>query len=160
MADRIVVMKSGVIQQVGTPEEVYESPANMFVAGFIGSPAMNFLPVAPSGDRLELGGGKALPGASAAGFAALGRSGPGQIVLGIRPEHFIVAPDDPNALKVEVDLVEPLGSDTLIHFELAGTPAIARVSPDLRIKPGDTVALMPAAGKAHLFAAESGEVIR
>src|SRR5690606_32451163 len=134
---RIVVMKSGVIQQVGTPEELYETPANLFVAGFIGSPAMNFLPVTAKGGALELGNGHSLAGASVAAFDALQRSEARTVILGIRPEHLILAPEAPAPLRVRVDLVEPLGSDTLIHFTLAGTPAVARVSPDLRLKPGD-----------------------
>ena len=152
MADRIVVMKSGIIQQVGSPEAVYESPANLFVAGFIGSPAMNFLPVSLSGDALELGDGRTLPASCAAGFEALKHSDAANVVLGIRPEHLTVAPDDQCALGVKVDLVEPLGSDTLVHFTLAGEAAIARVSPEMR--------LILARGKAHLFDAASGAVIR
>jgi multiple sugar transport system ATP-binding protein len=160
MADRIVVMKSGVIQQVGSPEEVYETPANMFVAGFIGSPAMNFLPVTREGDALRLEDGRKIAAASAPGFSALKRSTSKNVVLGIRPEHFAVVQGDQDALSVRVELVEPLGSDTLIHFPLADIPVIARVSPDLRLKPGDEVALAPAAGKPHLFDADTGEVIR
>ncbi|HVW57573.1 MAG TPA: sn-glycerol-3-phosphate ABC transporter ATP-binding protein UgpC [Rhizobiaceae bacterium] len=160
MADRIVVMKSGVIQQVGSPEEVYETPANMFVAGFIGSPAMNFLSVTREGDALRLEDGRKIAAASAPGFSALKRSTSKNVVLGIRPEHFAVVQGDQDALSVRVELVEPLGSDTLIHFPLADTPVIARVSPDLRLKPGDQVALAPANGKPHLFDADTGEVIR
>ncbi len=159
MADRIVVMRLGVIQQVGTPEEVYGQPANMFVAGFIGSPAMNFLPVRAVGDRLELEAGGALPAGSAAGFGAIQKSGARKIVAGVRPEHFAVASGEAGALDVRIDLVEPLGSDTLIHFALGEVAAIARVSPDLRPKPGDRLSLLPAPGKTHLFDAESGDVI-
>ena len=160
MADRIVVMKSGVIQQVGTPEEVYETPTNLFVAGFIGSPAMNFLPVTLRGDRAALEDGRTLP-LSLLGTGAAGRpEGDATLILGVRPEHFTVAPDDPDALAVTVDLVEPLGSDTLVHFRLAETDAIARVSPDLRPKPGDTLPLIPVRGKTLLFDQESGRAIR
>ena len=160
MADRIVIMKSGIIQQVGSPEDVYERPANLFVAGFIGSPAMNVLPVTVADDRLVLSDGRSVL------IASLGRKRPAALTegatvdLGIRPEHFEVAPHDPNAIAVTVELVEPLGSDTLIHFKLAEVDAIARVSPDLRPKPGDRLSLSPVAGKAHLFQRETGEVIR
>ncbi|MBO0904717.1 ABC transporter ATP-binding protein [Jiella sonneratiae] len=160
MADRIVVMKSGVIQQVGTPEEVYETPNNLFVAGFIGSPAMNFLPVTLGDGRARLADGRALPAEIlGSGLAPSAGSGEG-LVLGVRPEHFAVAPNDADALPVTVDLVEPLGSDTLVHFKLAETDAIARVSPDLRPKPGDTLPLIPVRGKALLFEQESGRAIR
>ena len=159
MADRIVIMKSGIIQQVGSPEDVYERPANLFVAGFIGSPAMNVLPVTVADDRLVLSDGRSVL------IASLGRKRPAALTegatvdLGIRPEHFEVAPHDPNAIAVTVELVEPLGSDTLIHFKLAEVDAIARVSPDLRPKPGDRLSLSPIAGKAHLFQRETGEII-
>jgi len=159
MADRIVVMKSGIIQQVGSPEEVYEQPANMFVAGFIGSPAMNFLPVALDGDRLKLATGHWVKGEAVPGLAALDGASR-SLMLGIRPEHLNVVSDGGEGLPITVDLVEPLGSDTLIHFTLGDVAAIGRVSPDLRLKPGDRVNLAPAAGKVHLFDAESGEVIR
>lgn len=157
MADRIVVMKSGVIQQVGSPEEVYETPANMFVAGFIGSPAMNFLPVKPEDGALTLKDGRKI---AASMTSALKKGAPKDIVMGIRPEHFQVVDGGLDALPVAVELVEPLGSDTLIHFSLADMPVIARVSPDLRLKLGDQIMLAPAAGKLHLFDADTGEVIR
>jgi multiple sugar transport system ATP-binding protein len=159
MADRIVVMKSGVIQQVGSPEEVYEAPANIFVAGFIGSPAMNFLPVQVGDGTLRLKDGREIA-ATSTGFGALKQSAAKNVTFGVRPEHFQVVCGDSAALPVTVELVEPLGSDTLIHVSLADTPVIARVSPDLRLKPGDRVALAPAAGKPHLFDADTGEVIR
>jgi multiple sugar transport system ATP-binding protein len=160
MADRIVVMKGGVIQQVGTPEEVYEQPQNLFVAGFIGSPAMNFFPVASSGAMLDLGGGTTIDASGLFADGAVKAASGRPLVFGVRPEHFLVSPGDASVLKVEVTLVEPLGSDTLIHFKLAGVEAIARVSPDLRPKPGDIVPLLPARGKAHLFDHETGEAIR
>ncbi|MBP0618016.1 ABC transporter ATP-binding protein [Jiella mangrovi] len=156
MADRIVVMKSGVIQQVGTPEEVYETPANQFVASFIGSPSMNFMPVTVEGERLALSDGHTLPGT-----ADLARRVPekGSATLGVRPEHLAVVPKDEASLMANVELVEPLGSDTLIHFTVAGTKAIARVEPDRRPRPGDVVPLAPVPGKAHLFETASGAII-
>ena len=160
MADRIVVLKSGVIQQIGSPEQVYAMPANHFVAGFIGSPAMNFFPVQAMDDTLRLAGDLALPADGTPGFAELAKQDTPEALLGVRPEHFMVSEDDPAALPVEVDLVEPLGSDTLIHFSLADVKAIARVSPDLHPKVGDVVPLLPAPGKAHLFDRASGQAIR
>ncbi|MDS1136031.1 ABC transporter ATP-binding protein [Nitratireductor indicus] len=160
MADRIVVMKSGVIQQVGTPEEVYEQPANRFVAGFIGSPAMNFIPVTVDGAGLRMEDDRILNTAGIFSRELQDADKTRKLELGIRPEHFTVAAGDPDAIKVDIHLVEPLGSDTLVHFKLAGIEAIARVSPDLRPKPGDRMALKPASGKAHLFDAETGEAIR
>ncbi|MCP3390722.1 sn-glycerol-3-phosphate ABC transporter ATP-binding protein UgpC [Bradyrhizobium sp. CCGB12] len=158
MADRIVVLQSGTIQQYDTPETVYERPANQFVAGFIGSPAMNFFPVEWRQERAVLAqGGTVLPldGATAAHLSKAGNA-----VLGIRPEHFAVAPDAADGIAINVKLVEPLGSDTLIHFDLAGGSAIARVDPSLRPKVGDRLSLRPQPGKTHLFDASNGQVLR
>jgi multiple sugar transport system ATP-binding protein len=158
MADRIVVLQSGSVQQYDTPEAVYERPSNQFVAGFIGSPTMNFFPVELRGESVALshdGTPVALNGDSAARLKNAG----GKAVLGIRPEHFAVAPGTAEGIPVAVKLVEPLGSDTLIHFDLAGASAIARVDPALRPRVGDRLALRPQPGKTHLFHADNGQVL-
>src|SRR5882757_2208887 len=131
MADRIVVLQSGTVQQVGTPEQVYESPANQFVAGFMGSPTMNFFAIELEGEKCVLSHDRSAMPLDAAGRRRLHNSG-GKAILGVRPEHFVVADGATDAIPVAIKLVEPLGSDTLIHFDLAGTPAIARIAPDLR----------------------------
>ena len=154
MADRIVVLQGGVVQQAGTPEEVYERPANQFVAGFIGSPTMNFLPLEAGDGGVVFQNGAPAPTLDAAARDRLRRSGGG--VLGIRPEHFAVAED---GIAAPIRLVEPLGSDTLIHVEIGGTTVVARVDPDLRPKVGETIRLRPAPGKVHLFDAASGQVL-
>ncbi|MGN7870663.1 ABC transporter ATP-binding protein [Paracoccus sp. 22332] len=140
MADRIVVMKAGEIQQVGTPEQVYDDPVNMFVAGFIGSPSMNFLPAQGRNGALMLGDGTALPGLPA--------SVADEVTVGVRPEHFEPREDGAPA---RIRLVEPLGSDTLVHAELAGQQIIARVSPDTRPQAGQILHLGVAPGKALVF---------
>ena len=158
MADRIVVLQSGTIQQYDTPEAVYERPANQFVAGFIGSPAMNFFAVEWRQERAVLSqSGAVLP---LNGEAATRLQQAGSAVLGIRPEHFAVAADEADGIAVNIKLVEPLGSDTLIHFDLAGASSIARVDPALRPKVGDRLSLRPQPGKTHLFDAASGQVLR
>lgn len=158
MADRIVVLQSGTIQQYDTPETVYERPANQFVAGFIGSPAMNFFPVAWQEERATLSqGGAVLP---LDGESANCLRQAGSAVIGIRPEHFAVAADVVDGIAINIKLVEPLGSDTLIHFDLAGASAIARVDPSLRPKVGDRLGLRPQPGKTHLFDATNGQVLR
>ncbi|MBN8988891.1 MAG: sn-glycerol-3-phosphate ABC transporter ATP-binding protein UgpC [Rhizobiales bacterium] len=158
MADRIVVLQGGVVQQYDTPETVYERPANQFVAGFIGSPAMNFFPVEWRDDRVVLSQiGAAVP-LDDASSRRLQKAGNG--VLGIRPEHFGVVTDPADGIAVNVKLVEPLGSDTLIHFDLAGVSAIARVDPELRPRLGDRLSVRPQPGKIHLFDGNSGEVLR
>jgi multiple sugar transport system ATP-binding protein len=158
MADRIVVLQSGTIQQYDTPEAVYERPANQFVAGFIGSPAMNFFAVEWRQERAILSqSGTVLP---LNGEAATRLRQAGSAVLGIRPEHFAVATDTADGIGINVKLVEPLGSDTLIHFDLAGASAIARVDPSLRPKVGDRLSLRPQPGKTHLFDPANGQVLR
>jgi multiple sugar transport system ATP-binding protein len=158
MADRIVVLQSGTIQQYDTPETVYERPANQFVAGFIGSPAMNFFAVEWHDDCAILSqGGTAVP---VDGETASSLRQAGNAVLGIRPEHFTIATNAADGIAIEVKLVEPLGSDTLIHFDLAGVSAIARIDPSLRPKVGDRLALRPQPGKTHLFDATNGQVLR
>jgi multiple sugar transport system ATP-binding protein len=157
MADRIVVLQSGTIQQYDTPEMVYERPANQFVAGFIGSPAMNFFPVEWRVGAILSKGATAVP---LDGETASRLRQAGSAVLGVRPEHFAVAADAADGIVVNIKLVEPLGSDTLIHFDLAGGSAIARVDPALRPKVGDRITLRPQPGKTHLFNAANGEVLR
>ncbi|WP_298871441.1 sn-glycerol-3-phosphate ABC transporter ATP-binding protein UgpC [uncultured Bradyrhizobium sp.] len=158
MADRIVVLQSGAIQQYDTPETVYERPANQFVAGFIGSPAMNFFPVEWRDERAILSHGATAVPLDSATAGRLRQAG--NAVLGIRPEHFVVATDAADGIAINVKLVEPLGSDTLIHFDLAGVSAIARVDPSLRPKVGDRLSLRPQPGKTHLFDAANGQVLR
>ena len=156
MADRIVVLQAGIVQQHGTPEEVYERPANQFVAGFIGSPAMNFFPIELcEGGAVLRDDGAAVP-LDATALDRLRRA-QGAAILGVRPEHFAVVAD--GGIPVAVQLVEPLGSDTLVHFALGGTSAIARVSPDLKPKVGQTLSLKPAPGRAPLFDSTDGRVL-
>ena len=157
MADRIVVLLDGIVQQYGTPEDIYERPVNQFVAGFIGSPAMNFFAVERRGGALVFAGdGAPVP------FADLSRAhlDGARAFLGIRPEHFCVVPAGHGGVQTTIKLVEPLGSDTLVHFDLAGVSAIARVQPDLRPKIGEPVTLDILPGKSHLFDEKDGRSLR
>ncbi|WP_291865477.1 sn-glycerol-3-phosphate ABC transporter ATP-binding protein UgpC [Bradyrhizobium sp.] len=160
MADRIVVLQNGIVQQYDTPEMVYERPANQFVAGFIGSPTMNFFPVELRDDVAAFAhDGTPVPLDAAARARLKGAAGKG--VLGVRPEHFdVVASGATSAIAVVIRLVEPLGSDTLIHFEVAGTSAIARVDPSMKPKVGERLLMLPQPDKIHLFDAASGQVLR
>ena len=158
MADRIVVLQSGIVQQYDTPEMVYERPANQFVAGFIGSPTMNFLPVEIQGDAASFSHDGSSAPLDAAARGRL-KSAAGKGVLGVRPEHFEVVPDGTSGIPIQIKLVEPLGSDTLIHFDIAGAAAIARVDPSLKPKLGDRLSLLPQADKTHLFDIETGRVL-
>jgi len=157
MADRIVVLQSGIVQQYDTPEVVYEQPANQFVAGFIGSPTMNFFPVELRDDTAVFchdGGAAPLDATAHARLTAAGKA-----TLGVRPEHFDVVPASSAGMPIEVKLVEPLGSDTLIHFDMAGVSAIARINPALKPKPGQRLSLLPQADKVHLFDGATGRVL-
>ncbi len=159
MADRIVVLKAGVVQQFGTPEEVYKTPANQFVAGFIGSPTMNFFDVTLQGDALRLDDGT-LIALAAAQVDAVRRAGASPLALGVRPEHMQVLAAGESGLQVTVSVVEPLGSDTLLYFDRDGVRRVARVSPETRVRPGDRVTLGFAMAKSHLFDATDGRALR
>ena len=158
MADRIVVLQGGVVQQYDTPEMVYERPANQFVAGFIGSPTMNFLPVEMQIDNAAFSQDGSPAPLDAAARNRLKAAG-GKGVLGVRPEHFEVVSDGASGIAARIKLVEPLGSDTLIHFDIAGVEAIARVDPSLKPKLGERLSLLPKVDKIHLFDIETGRVL-
>ncbi len=148
MADRLVVLRAGVIQQVGTPEQVYGAPANQFVAGFIGSPSMNFFPVEVADGMAVLADGSRLS-------LPFPPSRP-RAVLGLRPEAMLPAAE---GLRVRVSLVEPLGSDTLAHFRLGAETYVARVPPETRPMVGDTLTLAASPSRMHLFDPETGAVL-
>ncbi|MER8846542.1 MULTISPECIES: ABC transporter ATP-binding protein [Mesorhizobium] len=155
MADRIVVMHDGLIQQVGAPLDLYDRPANMFVAGFIGSPGMNFLPatvekgakvdaVLSDGQKLRLPHGLPL------------RDGD-VITVGLRPEHIRLADD--GALQGEVGVVEPLGLSTQFYVKLAGQQLCVFAIGRAAVKPGDMVRLSADPASLHLFDEKSGDRI-
>lgn len=158
MADRIVVLHGGVVQQYDTPEVVYERPANQFVAGFIGSPTMNFFHVELRDDiTLFSHDGATVPLDAVSRRRLAAAAGKG--VLGVRPEHLDVVDSEAAGIPVQIKLVEPLGSDTLIHFDVGGTSAIARVDPSRKPKLGERVYLMPQTDKIHLFDPANGQVL-
>jgi multiple sugar transport system ATP-binding protein len=185
LGDRVAVMRTGVLQQVGTPAELYEEPVNLFVAGFIGSPAMNFMPAELSGGKVKLpiGEADAPPGLS---------RGDGKVVAGLRPESFEDASligDLRNergvVFEAEIDLVESLGSDLYAYFHVESGSVesdqladlvserleetgvsearegqeqiVARLDPASKIKRRDSAELWADTSKLHLFDAESGE---
>ena len=154
MADKIVVMHDGLVEQIGAPLELYDRPSNVFVAGFIGSPAMNFLRgtirvngsasfCGPNGVYLPLG---AIPA------NADGRS----VVYGIRPEHFVIADDGAEA---DVQVVEPTGSETQVVAKLGDEDIIAVFRERHQFKPGDKIRLKPNPGLVHLFDEATGQRI-
>lgn len=158
LADRVVIMNGGHIDQIGTPEEVYHRPQTLFVAGFIGSPTMNLVPARPDGDHLLLGDGSvriAHPRPEAGSQAML--------TLGVRPENLILATDEATqgacAFDSTVELVEALGADTLIFASVAGTSLTVRVRPDVRVAVGQSIRLSFRPDQVHLFDSATGKVI-
>jgi multiple sugar transport system ATP-binding protein len=144
LGDRIAVMKEGLVQQFGTPAEIYERPANLYVAGFIGSPTMNFVPArvesTPSGAVLRFDDCPvAVP---------FGAASSGEVIAGIRPEHFtLAAPDAPGAVPLTIELLEPTGADTYALAQLGGKPVTVRFAPKQAPGVGETawLAIDPAA---------------
>jgi multiple sugar transport system ATP-binding protein len=147
MADKIVVMRDGVVEQIGAPLDLYDAPANLFVAGFIGSPAMNFLEgrIGPNGFDLD---GVTLP-LAAAPAGADGRPA----TYGIRPEHFRLAGE---GLPAEVVVTEPTGSETMVLAKIAGREVTCVFKERLRAKPGEMIHVLPDAVHSHLFDRDSG----
>jgi sn-glycerol 3-phosphate transport system ATP-binding protein len=152
LADRLIVMHAGVAEQIGAPLEVYERPATVFVAGFIGSPSMNFLPASiAAGGAIALPGGALLPRPPDGAPLAAGTA----VTLGIRPEH--IALDGDGALTVTVDLAEMLGADTIVHGRLAdGTLLLARLPGTARVAPGERLTLAAEPAQLHLFDRTNG----
>ena len=150
MGDRIAIMNGGILQQVGTPDEIYDSPANLFVAGFIGSPTMNFVPVAVEGTVAKGAGFEVkLPRAVA----------PGKATLGFRPEAVTDRPSEHATLDMEVEVVERLGSDQFLYGKVGGDSVTARVDPRLKVSPGDHVKLGLDTHNLHLFNPETGQAL-
>src|SRR6185503_16390857 len=119
LADRMVVMNAGTVEQVGAPIQVYDDPASRFVAGFIGSPSMNFLPGRRAGNDVEAGGGVRMPLPE-----SLRASAPGSLIVGIRPEHFALGREGGIPFHLRVETIEALGADSLVHSSFEGTPVV------------------------------------
>ena len=166
LADRVVVMNHGIIEQVGPPQELYHHPATRFVAGFIGSPAMNFLPARVTGAAgslaVQLADGQSLPipAARQDRYAPLLNR---ETLLGLRPEHLTDTREQGRPgyepVTVNVEVVEPMGMETLVHFRMADTAAVARVTPDAPAHPGEKLALHADMNNMHLIDPESGKVV-
>ncbi|AEH51066.1 ABC transporter ATP-binding protein [Pseudothermotoga thermarum] len=166
MADKIVVMKDGVIQQIGTPFEVYNKPKNLFVAGFIGSPAMNFV----NATVIAKGGGIWI---KTSGFEVkvvkehepiLEKWIDKEVIFGIRPENifdklFAVAPQPENTVTGVVDVVEPLGSETLLHVKCGEDVLVARVDPRTQAQEGARIDLVFDMNRIHVFDKDTQEAI-
>jgi ABC-type sugar transport system ATPase subunit len=159
LADRIVVLDGGRVEQIGTPEDVYERPATRFVAGFMGAPPMNLLPgrIRYRGDAIVL----ALPGAIDVPFPRSSTAPPpeGDVTAGIRPEALEwAAAGEPAMIEAPAMVVEPLGSDTLVMVELGDHDLQVRLPPKRIRRVGETVRLALAAENVHLFDGEGRRV--
>jgi multiple sugar transport system ATP-binding protein len=167
MGDRICVLKDGVIQQVDAPLAIYHRPANLFVAGFIGSPPMNLFrgSILPAGGQqafvTDLAPG-ALPVTVPLGAALLGRAGDRlgrPLVLGVRPEDVRLERGPAPAIPAELEVAETMGAETFLHLRVAGLPCIARVRSDEGYLPGQRLGLGFDLDRAHLFDAATGVVL-
>jgi multiple sugar transport system ATP-binding protein len=153
MADRIVVMHDGVVQQVGAPLDLYDLPVNIFVAGFIGSPGMNFLPatIKRESGKMEavLADGQSLPV-----MPDIPLNHGQEVTVGLRPEHLSLAADD--GIDAEVEVVEPLGLSTQFYVQLAGQQICVFAMGRVAVSPGQRIKLSAEPGYLHLFDPETG----
>jgi multiple sugar transport system ATP-binding protein len=151
MADRIVVMRDGFVEQIGSPLDLYDRPANLFVAGFIGSPGMNFIHGRISDCGLELlahGGARlALPEGRSVTRGA-------EMIYGIRPEHLMLGK---SGIAAEVVVVEPTGAETQITARIGTDVLVATVRERVEVRAGESVFMTPDLSKLHLFNAETGK---
>jgi multiple sugar transport system ATP-binding protein len=166
LADRVVVMNNGIIEQVGPPQELYHRPATRFVAGFIGSPAMNFIPAvlepASGALNLRLPGDIVLPVPEERSPRYNSHAGR-QVLLGIRPEHLTEPRQGRGTyadLEITPEVIEPMGMETLVHFHMEGTRDLcARLDPTVPAEPGSPLRLTADLANMHLLDPESGRVL-
>ncbi|NLM54914.1 MAG: sn-glycerol-3-phosphate ABC transporter ATP-binding protein UgpC [Firmicutes bacterium] len=169
MGDRIVVMKDGVIQQVGAPLEIYNYPNNIFVAGFIGSPAMNFLDVVlRREDGTYFIDAKTfklpIPAEKAAGIQNLGKYIDKHVIMGIRPEDIedvaLIEHDPATTLEADIDVTEPMGAEVYVYFSSGDNSFIARLDAATKATDGGRLKVGFNMQKIHLFDKDTEEVIR
>jgi multiple sugar transport system ATP-binding protein len=160
MGDRIAVMRDGILQQVGTPQELYDHPANVFVAGFIGSPAMNFATATVSDGTLTVGG-MTLGASGTVSDMIKNRATGSTVLLGFRPEHLDLVETGAASLSLpaKVDVVEYLGNEELIHAVVESHEIVALVPSERRVQEGQTIDLTVPADKLHVFDPESEKAL-
>ena len=159
MGDRITVMKLGGIMQVDTPMELYRNPANKFVAGFIGSPPMNFIEgeITADGDTLtfhEQNGGVSFE-VKEKGIPA------GSVSFGVRPEHFSISTEGTAGVDIAVDVIftEPMGAETMVHTKTkSGTDIVVRIEGEADVEEGKVHYLIPTSGKSYYFGADEQRI--
>jgi sn-glycerol 3-phosphate transport system ATP-binding protein len=149
----MIVMNAGVAEQIGRPIDVYDDPATLYVAGFIGSPAMNFLPAERQGDSVKLAEGVSVPLP-----AELRATAPQSITVGVRPEHLVRSAD--GIFRFTVETIEALGADSLLHGQFGGGVLVARVDGHETPEPGGALAFSPMPGKLFFFDTATGRRLR
>ena len=167
LADRVVVMNAGLIEQVGTPNDLYHSPATKFVAGFIGSPAMNFIPCqveqAAGALRVRLNDKLSFPVPESRTARYSAYAGKPNLVLGLRPEHITETRphSEPNQHDFEqvIEVVEPMGMETLVYFSINGAEVCGRVNPNAGATANGTLKLRADLSNMHLIDDTTGKVI-
>jgi multiple sugar transport system ATP-binding protein len=161
MGDRIAVMRDGLLQQIGSPQELYDHPVNIFVAGFIGSPSMNFATAKAEGKDLMLGGAK-LELAGEQAKAAETRPDGANVLIGFRPEHIELANGqggDAVRFPAQVEVVEYLGNEELIHAQTEGNEIVALLPSDKKVAVGDSVNFAVPMDKLHIFDPDSEQAL-
>ncbi|MCG8507966.1 MAG: sn-glycerol-3-phosphate import ATP-binding protein UgpC [Rhodospirillales bacterium] len=157
LGDRLMVVNNGIVEQLGSPLELYDKPATIFVAGFIGSPSMNFFEgtIGADGKDISLTGGDTFPVPNS-GTASHGGV---PVVIGVRPEHFELVPEADANSRVTVDVIEELGADTIIHgkFGSDGGDMTVRLQGYRDAKSGDVLPVRVSRGHIHVFEKESGK---
>ena len=158
MGDKIAVLDGGELQQLGTPLECYHEPANQFVAGFIGSPSMNFIDVRRNGDVLEA---DAFSYQISSETRTAVDTASNRLTMGIRPEHIELGTgEEPNAVATEIEVVEPMGEMTYAYFTVGGTTHTASIDGERRIAAGEQVDVVFPEDKIHLFDQADGAAIK
>ena len=156
LADRIVVFNQGHIEQIGAPVELYDAPANLFVAGFIGAPAMNFIPA-----KIETGqSGKTSVRFGAVSLPIGREAAEGKVTFGVRPEHLSVAAEAEHDFTGRVEIVEKLGAESLVYLQtgFSNAPITMRIPPELSVHAGEEIPVRVGRKRLHLFDAE-GRII-
>jgi ABC-type sugar transport system ATPase subunit len=151
LAHRIAVLSQGELQQIGTPDDVYDRPANVFVAEFIGSPPMNLLEATRDGGSVVTSGGWRIPAPT-----GLDTSSSRELTLGLRPEGIDIVDDGQPA---EVVAVEPFGSEVIVDVRIGDQALKIRAAPDVRPAPGSTIALRADTAAVRLFDRSSGAAL-
>jgi multiple sugar transport system ATP-binding protein len=147
LGDRIVVMKDGEVQQIDTPMRLYERPANVFVAGFLGSPAMNFFEGRVDGSHIAIG--------SALLPAPQGTTLASEVLVGVRPEDLVLAPDGAGALEAKLEVVEPVGNEIFLNLRHDDRAIVMRVPPQALPETGSTLRIAIRPGRVHFFDAKT-----